>query len=417
MVTDYDLHRLYMRAWQSYKRGQPKIALRLLEQVIEQADAHLARQTEASEKGDKRETSAIYFRYVASQIYNEEGNVKRARELLEPVYENKSRFGHKEVQRFIEALWNELNGHYDTAVKIYAEVKDYPSFDKEYFIRTAQIAERYGDGPSRALAILKEGAEKFADDVQLQKMKAELELEVEGEIAFERYTAAAVSSHSDPVTAEVASAVITEKIKQDKLKLLSAVMPDVAIYCVDDKVVRVDGSIKVGPLAIKLSQLESEMDVNCEITLEGAESLGYAMVDEGQFELALQLAGAISDKGGEAKSKAVSILIKSAVMIAEGNYNEAIRLADEMPEDSPSRYLTLGQIYLNLGKTSEAVIVMEKALKYKENLHPIAYYQIANAHLLAGHYKKWQKYTTIYLRESLKDMQKKEVASSDTTKY
>ena len=123
------------------------------------------------------------------------------------------------------------------------------------------------------------------------------------------------------------------------------------------------------------------------------------MVDEGQFDLALQLAGILSDGSDAERSKAVSNLIKSAVSIAEGNYNEAIELVDEIPEDCPSRYLTLGNIYLNLGQTGEAVITMEKALKFKDKLHPIAYYQIANAHLLAGHYKKWEKYT---IRDSKK---------------
>ena len=412
LVTDYDLHRQYMRAWQSYKRGQPKIALRLLEQVIEQADTLIKRDVEAFESGQRNDVPAVYFRYIAGQIYNEEGNVKRARELMEPVYEARDKFGKKEVTRFIEGIWKELNGEYDAAVEIFTELKDVPIFNKEYYIRTAQITERYGDGPVRALAIMKEGTERFAGDVQLQKMKAEYEMQVEGEKAFERYAEAAVSRHSDPVTTEVASAVITEKIKRDKLKLLSTVMPDVAIYCDDTNVVHVDGTIKIGPLAVKLNQFESEMDTSCEITLEGAESLGYAMVDEGQFDLALQLAGVISDKSSAKRSKAVSILIKSAVSIAEGHYNEAIRLVDGMPKDCPSRYLTLGQIYLNLGKTSEAVAVMEKALKFKENLHPIAYYQIANAHLLAGHYKKWQKYNKIYLTESLKELEKKEVADS-----
>ncbi len=43
---------------------------------------------------------------------------------------------------------------------------------------------------------------------------------------------------------------------------------------------------------------------------------------------------------------------------------------------------------------------MEKALRLKVQIHPLVYYQIANAHLLAGNYKQWVKYNKLFLSES-----------------
>jgi len=300
LVSDYDLQRQY----------------------IAKADKRIEEDVEDYKNNKRSDVPAMYVRYIAGQIYNELGNEKRARELLEPVYLSRNEWKNPTHIRFIEGLWAELNGDLAEARKAYEEIKDEPQFKQEYYLRMAH------------------------DEIQLRRRLAELELVVEGDAVVERYAREAEEKKGDPVSAEVASALVTEKLKLDSIKKIHALIPPAKTVGVaaDSQASEADWA-KIGNLTFNFDDLAMKIDFSCEETLDRAGLLASLAAEEGELE-------------------------------------------------------TLGNVYLNLGMPEKAVKIMEKALKLRVKVKPIVYYQLAGAYLLAGHYKDWQKYTQLFLKKS-----------------
>ncbi|HUX07893.1 MAG TPA: tetratricopeptide repeat protein [Acidobacteriota bacterium] len=406
-ADNYDIHRQYLRAWQSYNRGQPEVAVALFEKAIEMADVAYKHDPEPA-KDEKRESPANYFRFLAGQIYNELGNEERARELFKPVYENRKSFSkYKDVTIFIEAVWAELQGDYGTAKRLYREVRDSKRFGSEYYLRMAHIALKEGGEPKYAIKIIKKGLEAYPDEALLRKRYAELEFMIEGDKAVERYTGEAAEKKSDPVSAEVASSLVNEKMLGDSLEQLSRALPAVSVVKSPRvSVVRLQNeyalsmSVAGFDINIKIDDLKELCDAECEESIDGAALLATLAANKGKAEIALEIAGLISASVTVPQAEDVGNRIRSIVAMSEGRYAEAEKFAMKISAKDPNRFITLGNIYLRLGEPDKAAQIMEKALKVGKDISPIVYYHVANANLLAGNYKKWDFYTKLFLKET-----------------
>ncbi len=405
---NYDIHRQYLRAWQSYNRGRPEVAVALFEKAILMAEDAYKRDLEQGKVEKCDVPPGIYYNFLAGQIYNELGNEQRARELFRPVYEHRETFSsHREIIGFVEAVWAELQGDYATAKKLYGEVRDFRRFGIEYYLRMAHIALKEGKDPKYAIAFVKKGIEKYPDEDLLRKRYAELEYLIEGEKAVERYTGKVAEKNDDPISVEVASTLVTEKMLGDSLMKLTQTLPAVSVVHAPEGIkADLSGttafSMRIGDVDIKfdIEELKKVCDVTCEESLEGVALLGILAAQKGRTEIALEIAGLVS--AGVTIPRAVDdgYRIHSVIAMSAGDYAEAEKYARKISHRDPNRFITLGNIYLRLGKPEKAAQIMEKALKVGKKISPIIYYYVANANLLAGNYKKWDHYTRLFLKET-----------------
>jgi tetratricopeptide (TPR) repeat protein len=409
-VSDYEVHRQFLKAWQSYLRGKPEVAAALFEKAIQMADQQRKRALEAG-RSVNEDDPTLYFHFIVAQIYNELGDEHRALEHLQPVYDKREAFSGKEdIRKFIEALWTELHGDYPKARRLYTEIKDSQRFEREYYLRMAHLALKEGKSPEKALNIVDRGAKRFPDDIQLLKRRADLEFLIQGDKAVERYAAQAAEKKDDPVSSEVASKLVNEKLIGDSLKEISRTLPAVSVTTTSEtskaqKSGESTFSFSVGGvnLNLKLDEFKKECEIDCQTTLDNAAMLATLAAEEGNTEIALQIADMISAKVTIAKAVDVDNRIRALVAVSQGDYIEAEKLARRIPESDPNRFITLGSIYIYLGKPDEAAAELEKAISLGGEINPIIYYTVANANLLAGNYKKWDYYTKLFLEKTSKN--------------
>jgi tetratricopeptide (TPR) repeat protein len=408
LAADYDVQRQFTKAWQTYQRGKPEVSAALFEKTIQMAMQRKQSNLESGQT-DQAHDPVLYYRFVVGQIYNELDDEQRAIAHLQPVYDNREEFtSNADTRKFIEGLWAELHGDYSQARKIYTEIKDFERFQSEYYLRMSRLLLKEGRQPERALAIINRGVKRFPDDFQLLNRQAELEYMVEGEEAVERYTNRAAEQKDDPVTTEVASRLVTEKLLDDSIKELSRTLPAVTIEVLPMPSAEpkpTTGSLvsfNVGgvKLNLKIDKFMDECDTTCEITLDHAALLATLAAEKGKTDIALEIAGLISAKVTAQKGSDLENRIRAVVALNQGDFVEAEKLARKISESDPNRFLTLGNIYLHLGRAEEAAAVMERALNVGKEVSPIVYYQIANANLLAGNYKKWDYFTKIFLERT-----------------
>ena len=384
VTSNYDTHRLYMMGMRSYNRGNPEIAIALLERVMALEMEHrLENPTEAEERKDP----VLYLHFILGQIYNEIGNEARARDHLALVYESREDFM-PGFQPFIEAIWDEVNGRYEAARQQYTRLIEQDPAEDEYYLRLADIALKMGEPPENAAGILAAGIERFPNEITLRRRHAELQMAARGDEVVGEYAALAEERSNDPVSNEVASNLIAQRIRQERLQRLAEFEG------------LVERSAESELLVVRLEGLELELNIDGEEATLRLGDLAALVAEVSRLEAEEEIAAIVGLVSGDASPTELSHRIMAIVRMNEGRYAEAEGFAHRVSENDPQRFIILGKIYLRQGQYEQAARSMEEALETGAELNPLIYYHIAKAHLLAGHYREWSRFNRIFREES-----------------
>ena len=295
----------------------------------------------------------------------------------------------KEWEENFDALLERVeNGEHIGIVKEDGTAAVMMPADDDYYLRLADIALKMGEPPENAAEILAAGIERFPHEIALNRRYAELQMAARGDEVVGEYAALAVEYPDCPVSNEVASALIARKIRQERLQRLGEVEG------------LAERSAALGSLTVRLEGLELEFNINGEEATLQLGDLAALIAEVSQLEADEEIAAVAGLIGGIASSAELSYRIMAMVRMNEGRYAEAEAFARRIAETDPQRFITLGKIYLRQGQYEQAARTMEEALETGAELNPLIYYHIANAHLLAGHYREWIRFNRIFREES-----------------
>jgi len=387
VASNYDTHRLYLMGMRSYNRGDPEIAIALLERVLAIERESRAEDPPEAEGSEREKDPTLYLHFILGQLYNEIGNEARAREYLASVYERREDF-HPGYHPFIEAIWDEVNGRYGAAREQYAQLIEQDPGEDDYYLRLADITLKMGEPPENAAGILAAGIERFPNAITLYRRHAELQMAARGDEVVGEYAALAHDRSDDPVSNEVASNLIAQRIRQERLQRL-AEFEGLAERSAESEL-----------LVVRLEGLELELNIDGEEATLSLGDLAALIAEVSQLDAEEEIAAVAGLAGGIASSAELSHRIMAIVRMNEGRYAEAEAFARRIAETDPQRFITLGKVYLRQGQYEQAARTMEEALDTGAELNPLIYYHIANAHLLAGHYREWSRFNRIFREES-----------------
>lgn len=397
-LTDYEVYRMRMLAFQSASRGRPEVAASLLEQALLVLEEKLAKEKdEVLHK--KRGDNIGKIRFSLAEIYTEMRDHERALAHLETMMPHIDLYP-EAWQSFIRALWDENNGNLDKAEKVYREYLTQYPHEGFFYRRLADIALAKGAGRTAAIAILEDGLKKSPETSGLTRRIAELKLAVEGDRAIEEFVFVSDSGDRNAALAsEVFSSMINVKMEQDFLRDLPTLVP-IVIHLDNGGKTGETGMVQLGSYKIDTSKIEQGLDYSCPDTTAMAVRIAGIAARTGNKEFAWKLATAIDKFGSAPNSKDAYHTIAATVSLLDGKFKEAKQHAFAIDENDPSRYLVIGNILIHQGNTEKGVVYMEKALHLEKKPHPIVYYYVANAHMLAGHYKEWNEYNRKFLEVS-----------------
>lgn len=399
-IPHYEFYRTSMTAYQSYNRGKPEVSISLYEKALAMVDK-LDMLNESDQIPDKEDTKAKLNFYLA-QLYKEVGNENRAIKYLSRVYDTRERFPEM-ARTLVEALWQDLHGQFKAAESLYTQLMTKFPYEKDFYLLLADLYTRQGEDSVRSIDVLRQGLAHIPSDTKLSQRLAELRLTMGGEDILIADTAGEEGDDiPEPVNPEMVLSLVTARMEKD----LVAVIPAVSLMSKEIQTA-VDTSkqtqkVNLGEICIDMSKVETGIDYSCPTTTEYLVTLAEMAARSGKGDLVGVLAQAIEKYGTAPNSKDAYNTILATKYLMEGEFTEAKKYASRIDNKDPSRYITLGNILLHQGDREKAVAVMERALKLNTSLHPLVYYNIANAHLLAGHYKDWNKYSKLFIENSAK---------------
>ena len=389
-MHDYALFMMTMKAWASQQKGNPYLAARLYEKALK----HIASRKDDIMSADERASFHYYSGHVhlsLAKLYANMGKDDRARELLDRVWEYKNDYS-PPSQKVMEAMYAELDNDLEKAKELYDELRHKNPHENFVHIRLADIALKEGKTADTAIDILKEGMEEsMGNTAVLARRIAKLELKSKGaKQVFHKYADKEWIMQDNYKAAdrrEVAITMLDSRIKKQVTENNPILKPL--------KVKMVDGTI-----SFDSKEIESIVDLSCEETTNAVTTLAELAIVNGDPDIAEKIAITLKEHGNAANSDCAYHEIIANVMIARGDFDEAKKHALKIDHRSPSRFLILGDIYQQQGNYKKAATIMERAATSKKDVHPFVYYKISKAYELAGDYKKWNKYSNLFIKRS-----------------
>lgn len=395
---DYNFFLTYHTALSSANRGRPDVAISMMESTLADYMKRLAIAEDEKERHELRNMT-LYARFLLMQAYVEVGDHENSQRHIEAMaLTEQERKNMGMWATLVDALSAENNGQYAKAAEKYSLLAEKRPYESFFYIRLSDIALQQGDNSKKALSIVKRGLEMIPDSSLLNKQAAKIRMDMEGEKAIEEYASESVDSRNAAVTAEVVSSLINDQLEEEMLKK----NPDLVPLVVNVQA-KADGTFTyVGRVKVDTDKLEYAIDYSCPDTTESVVKMANFAVRSGNVKFAYKVADNIKTHGTAPNSIDAYHTIYALAKTADGAFDEAKKHAVQINKDEPTRYLVIGNLLLHQGNNEKAVKYMEKALQLDKEPHPLVYYNIANAHLLAGHYKEWNNYNEKFLEASVK---------------